>query len=81
MSNMPQSKPKRDLRHEAGLIVMTLAAVLLMWFVIGNSQRVQVHFWIFSAETSLITVILISAVLGAVIALLLARANRRKSKS
>jgi len=70
--------PKRDTKHVVRLVVIAAAAVLLIWFVIGNSQKVRVHFWVTSAETSLIVVILVSAALGALIALLL---GRRKSKS
>jgi len=71
MEHAAKRSPKRDAR----IVVITLAGVLLLWFVIANTQKVKVHFWVFSAETSLITVIVISAGLGALLALLL-----RKSK-
>ncbi len=62
------------------MVLITLAVVLLMWFVFGNAQKVPIHFWVFSGHASLITVILISAALGAVIALLVARSRRRSPR-
>jgi uncharacterized integral membrane protein len=40
---------------------------------------VQIHFWVTSAQASLIAVILISAAFGAILALLLSR-GRKSSK-
>jgi uncharacterized integral membrane protein len=60
------------------VVIMTLAAVLLVWFVAGNTQDVQVRFWVTDTHTSLIVVILVSAALGAIIALLLSRGRRRR---
>jgi uncharacterized integral membrane protein len=80
MSQAPVEKPKRDFAKDFRLVVMTLAAVLLVWFVVGNSETVNVHFWVVSAQASLIVVILISAALGAIISLLLARSRRKNKK-
>ena len=80
MSQAPVEKPKRDFAKDFRLVVMTLAAVLLVWFVVGNSETVNVHFWVVSAQASLIVVILISAALGAIISLLLARSRRQNKK-
>jgi uncharacterized integral membrane protein len=66
----------RSRKHDARLVVITLAAALLIWFVGANTQKVQIHFWVFTADTSLITVIVISAALGAILALLLQRAKK-----
>lgn len=67
---------QRDAKRTARAVVFTLAVVLLVWFVIGNAGQVKVHFWVTSAQTSLIAVILISAALGAIISLLVARRRR-----
>jgi uncharacterized integral membrane protein len=75
MSDQLEHKPGRERKHDARIILITLAAVLLIWFVGANTQKVQIHFWVFSADASLITVILISAALGALIALLVRRAR------
>lgn len=76
MSEQLDEKPGRERKHDARIIIITLAAVLLIWFVAANTQKVQIHFWVFSADASLITVILISAALGALLALLVRRARR-----
>ena len=52
---------------------------LLVWFVLANTQRVQIHFWVLTADTSLIVVILIAAALGAITALLLRHAKKPPS--
>ena len=66
----------RDAKRTARAVVFTLAVLLLVWFVVGNAGQVQVHFWVTSARTSLIAVILVSAALGAIISLLIARRRR-----
>jgi len=77
MSSTQGNQPKRDRKRDVRLVVMTLAAVLLIWFVVGNSQKVEIHFWITSANTSLIVVILISAALGAILGMLFSRSRKR----
>ena len=72
------SSNKRDVRRDLRLGLIGLAIVLLVWFVVGNSHKVRVHFWVTSAEASLVVVILVSAALGALIGLLI---GRRKQKS
>jgi uncharacterized integral membrane protein len=75
MTDEMERSEKRRSRRDARLVIVALAGVLLLWFVIANTQKVKVHFWVFSAETSLITVIVISAGLGALLALLLRRSK------
>ncbi len=67
---------RRDPKHVARLVVFAVAVVLLVWFVIGNAHTVNVEFWVTSAQTSLIAVILISAALGALISLVMVRRKR-----
>ena len=78
--NQPQSQEQKpNHRRDGRIVLLTLAAVLLIWFVVANAQKVKIHFWVFTADTSLITVILISAALGAILALLLRkRSNHTK---
>jgi uncharacterized integral membrane protein len=78
VSEQADEHPVRTRRRDARLVVVTLAAVLLIWFVGANTQKVQIHFWVITADTSLITVILISAALGAILALLLRRTRQRR---
>jgi len=78
VSEQEVEKAGRSRQHDARLILITLAGVLLLWFVGANTQKVQIHFWVFTADTSLIAVILISAALGAILALLLRRSKRAR---
>jgi uncharacterized integral membrane protein len=67
--------------RQIGLIgLVVLAATLLLIFVVENSRQVRVSFVFFSAEISLIWVILLSAVAGALAALALSRTARRRLK-
>ena len=50
---------------------------MLGWFTVANTRRVQIDFWVFHRQAPLILVILISGLLGALIALLI---MRRKPK-
>ena len=78
MSDPATTPSKRDAKRTAQIVLFAGAVVLLVWFVVANAQKVKVQFWVTSAQTSLIVVILVSAALGALIALLMARGRRRK---
>lgn len=71
---------RRSNREIARIVGAAVALVLLVAFVIDNSQTVKVGFVFTSREVSLIWVILISAVLGAVVdrLVILLRARRRE---
>ena len=71
------AKKEVDRRRQVGLIGMVVAVILLGWFAVANTRRVQIDFWVFHRQAPLILVILISGLLGAVIALLI---MRRKPK-
>jgi len=73
MAEQLERTDKKSRIREARVVLVTLAAVLLVWFVIANAQSVKIHFWVFTTNASLIAVILISAALGAIMALLLKR--------
>jgi uncharacterized integral membrane protein len=64
-------------RQQVRLIVVLVAAVLLVWFALGNFHRVNIDFWVFHRQAPLILVILISGLLGALITALI---MRRKPK-
>ncbi len=64
-------------RRQATLIVVAVAAVLLVWFALANLRTVRIQFWVFDRQAPLILVILISGLLGALIAAL---GMRRKAK-
>jgi uncharacterized integral membrane protein len=70
-------KREVDRRRQVRLIAIVVAVVVLGWFAVANTRKVQIDFWVFHRQAPLILVILISGLLGAVIALLI---MRRKSK-
>jgi uncharacterized integral membrane protein len=57
---------------------LVLAASLVLLFIVENSGRVEVSFVFFSASISLIWVIALSAVAGAVAGLVIARFVRAR---
>jgi uncharacterized integral membrane protein len=67
-----------DRRRQGRLIGIAVAAILLAWFAVANTRKVQIDFWVFHRQAPLILVILISGLLGALIALLI---MRRKPKA
>ncbi len=77
MSDHQHPATQRDGRRTARLVVLGAALVLLVWFVVGNAHSVEVSFWVATVKTSLIAVILVSAALGAVLALVASKSRRR----
>ena len=53
------------------------AGILLVWFIITNAQQVEVTWWVADTSTSLIVVILISALLGAGVTYFFTRVRHR----
>ena len=72
---------KQSPREIARLVVFALGLVLLIAFVIANSHEVEVGFVFFKTRISLIWVLLIAAVLGALVdrLVILLRQRRRKA--
>jgi uncharacterized integral membrane protein len=66
-----------DRRRQFRLVGIAVAVILLAWFALANTRRVQIDFWIFHRQAPLILVIVISGLLGALIAALI---MRRKPK-
>ena len=71
----------RDTREIVRLVVGLVGLVLLIGFVVGNSNDVKVNFIFTNATTSLIWVILVSAVLGVLVDRLVIVVNRRRRQS
>jgi uncharacterized integral membrane protein len=57
-------------RQDARLVAIGMAAVLLGWFALANLGGVTINFWVHDSHAPLILVILISGLLGALIATL-----------
>jgi uncharacterized integral membrane protein len=74
---------KRENREIVRLAVAGIALVLLIAFVLDNSQTVKVGFVFFSTRISLIWVLLIAALLGALVdrLVILIRQRRKKGRS
>lgn len=81
MAQSPESPHKRhrDRSHDLQTVLMVLAVSLLTWFVVSNTEKVRVQFWVVTINVRLIVVILVSAVLGALSALLVSAASRRRA--
>jgi uncharacterized integral membrane protein len=58
---------KRETRDVVRIVVALVILVLLIAFVLKNSQKVTVHFIFFSADVALIWVLLICILLGALV--------------
>jgi uncharacterized integral membrane protein len=71
---------KRDTREIVRIAVAVVGLVLLIAFVLDNSQTVKVGFVFFSAHVSLIWVLLIAAVLGALVDRLVILLGQRRKK-
>jgi uncharacterized integral membrane protein len=73
---------KRDTRQIARVVVAVVGLILLIAFVLDNSNTVKVGFVFFSARVSLIWVLLIAAFLGALVdRLVIMLGQRRKKKA
>jgi len=74
---------KRDRREMVRIVAAVVALILLVAFVLDNSQTVKVGFVLFSRQISLIWVLLIAAILGALVdrLVILVRKRRRKAAS
>ncbi len=69
----PQRNPK--------VIGGVIAIGLFIWFVLANLQQVEVTWWVFSTQASLVVVILLSALLGAGITFFFTRLRRPRDRS
>jgi uncharacterized integral membrane protein len=67
-----------DRRRQVRLVAIAVMVILLGWFAVANVRKVQIDFWVFHRQAPLILVIVISGLLGALIALLI---MRRKPKA
>lgn len=76
----PQNK-KRDTREITRIVVAAIALVLLIAFVLDNSQTVTVGFVFFNTRISLIWVLLIAAILGALVDRLVILLRQRRKKA
>jgi uncharacterized integral membrane protein len=57
-------------RQDIRLVGLGLCAVALVWFALGNLKSVSIDFWLHTSKAPLILVIVVSGLLGALIATL-----------
>jgi uncharacterized integral membrane protein len=75
------SRPRRGGNDTNWRAILGVAGgVLLVWFIIVNSQQVQVTWWVVDTSTSLIVVILVSALLGAGLTYFFTRVRHRSRR-
>jgi uncharacterized integral membrane protein len=74
------SAGKRDVKEIARLVIGVVGLVLLIAFVVGNSNDVKVNYIFGHVHTSLIWVILIAAVLGVLVDRLVIAVGKRRRK-
>jgi uncharacterized integral membrane protein len=72
---------KRETREIVRITVAVVGLILLIAFVLDNSQTVKVGFVFFNAHISLIWVLLIAAVLGALVDRLVILLGQRRKKA
>jgi uncharacterized integral membrane protein len=77
----PARGRKRSNREITRLVVAGLGLVLLVAFVLDNSQTVKVGFVFFNTELSLIWVLLIAALLGALVDRLVIYLSQRRRRA
>ena len=63
-----QGSGKVSRRQDARLVLVGVASIALVWFALGNLGSVRIDFWVQHSRAPLILVILISGLLGALIA-------------
>lgn len=64
-----------------GRVAAAVIVILLIAFVVDNTNKVRVGFVFFHAEVSLIWVLIITALLGLVVGVLLGRRSQRSGRS
>ncbi|HEY1652149.1 MAG TPA: LapA family protein [Acidimicrobiales bacterium] len=69
-----------DRRHQATVIGVGVAVVLLVWFAIANLRDVRIDFWVVNRQAPLILVIVISGLLGALITALIMRRRTKEPR-
>lgn len=62
-------------------VVAAIIVILLIAFVVDNTNNVRVGFVFFHSEVALIWVLVITALLGLAVGVLLGRRSRRSAKS
>jgi uncharacterized integral membrane protein len=93
VQGMPQEAPrkgslreairKRETRDNVRIVLAVVIVGILIAFVIANSEKVSVHFLIFTSQVRLIWVLVVTALLGAMAdrLLVIRRARMRREEA
>ena len=76
-----QPPPVRNRSRDLRMVLSGVVAVLLIWFALGNLQKVPIHFWVASTKAPVIIVVVISGALGAAATMLVGRWRRHGAGS
>jgi uncharacterized integral membrane protein len=71
-----RTSARRGTDGRAKPILAVTAGIVLIWFILANTQEVQVTWLVVDTSTSLIVVIIVSALLGAGVSYFLTRVRR-----
>ncbi|MFT5823599.1 MAG: putative integral membrane protein [Crocinitomix sp.] len=77
------AESKMTIKQKSRIVIMTLLALVLITFVVQNSNRVELEFLNINFRVRIIFIILASAIVGALINFLLMKnraARKRKKK-
>jgi uncharacterized integral membrane protein len=69
--------PVRDRKRDTRLVLIGVVVVLLVWFALANTERVEVHFWVTSAHAPVVVVVVIAGLFGGAIGWFACRRWRR----
>lgn len=76
-------EPKMTLMQKARIVIMTLLGIILITFIVQNSNKIELEFLNVNFRVRIIFIILVSAIIGALINFLLMKhraGSKRKKK-
>lgn len=79
-SKAPEKKEGMPTRQKVRLIVTTVLVLLLISFIIQNFNKVKVEFLMFEFRIRIVTIILVSAIIGGLITFLLMKHRNAKKR-
>jgi uncharacterized integral membrane protein len=82
-SSFRNSMRNRETRDNVRIVLAVVIVGLLIAFVIANSEKVSIHFLIFTSQVRLIWVLVVTALLGAMAdrLLVIRRARMRREEA
>ncbi len=78
--NAQSTESKMTIKQKSRIVIMTLLAILLITFIVQNSNRVELEFLNINFRVRIIYIILVSAIIGALINFLLMKHRSAKKR-